>query len=76
MACITKKFCLGNRQYDPKLVGYSTDCADGDFELDTSIPGNHNTGHQFKDGPRGNGVVGRALNPDERWAIIEYLKSM
>jgi len=35
-----------------------------------------NHGHEFKDGPRGNGVIGPALSPDDRWAIIEYLKSL
>jgi hypothetical protein len=44
--------------------------------LDTTIDGNRNTGHAFNDGPLGNGVIGRALDPDERWDVIEYLKSL
>ena len=52
-----------------------------DIELKVAIydvtkPGNSNHGHEFKDGPRGNGVVGPALSPDDRFAIIEYLKSL
>lgn len=68
-------FCLGSRQFDPERVGYSTDCASGTFELDTRTDGNSNAGHEFRDGPRGNGVIGRALTDDERWALIEFLKS-
>ena len=70
------KFCLGSRLYDPVKVGYSTDCISGSFELDTSLPGNLNRGHEFKDAPEGNGVIGRALSPDERMDLIEFLKSL
>ena len=34
-----------------------------------------NVGHEFKDGPRGKGVIGPLLSPDDRMTIIEYLKS-
>jgi hypothetical protein len=71
-----KEFCLGSRQFDPKNVGYETTCAEGTFKLDTTIPGNLNTGHEFKDGPKGSGVIGRFLKPEERWALIEFLKSL
>jgi len=71
-----KEFCLGSRQFDPKNVGYETTCEEGTFKLDTLIPGNLNTGHEFKDGPRGKGVIGRSLKPEERWALIEFLKSL
>jgi mono/diheme cytochrome c family protein len=70
------RFCLGSRQFDPVKVGYSTECIPGSFELDTSIPGNLNTGHEFRDGPLGKGVVGRALTDEERWDLIEFLKSL
>jgi hypothetical protein len=71
-----KKFFLGNREFDPKYVGYDYSTLDGGFELDTSVPGNSNAGHEFRDGPKGNGVVGRALSEDERWALVEYLKAL
>ena len=48
----------------------------GGYLLDTTKPGDLNTGHEFKDGPMGNGVIGPALSPDDRWALIEYLKSL
>lgn len=70
-----EKFCLGSRAFDPVKVGFSTDCGKGLFELDTSIDGNRNTGHEFDDGTKGKGVIGRRLEPDERWALIEFLKS-
>lgn len=71
-----QEFCLGSRLFNPREVGYSTECIAGTFKLDTSLGGNRNTGHVFADAPLGNGVVGRALDADERWALIEYLKSL
>ena len=71
-----KTFFLGSRQFDPQHVGYDYAKLDGGFEMDTTIPGNSNRGHEFRDAPLGNGVVGRALSEDERWALIEYLKTL
>jgi mono/diheme cytochrome c family protein len=71
-----KKFWLGNREYDPVNVGYRVDELDGGFEMDTTIRGNYNTGHEFSDESGKAGVVGRALTPSERKALIEYLKSL
>lgn len=69
-----KVFFLGDREFDPKNVGYrGNEIADG-FRFDTALPGNHNTGHEFNDGA-GRGVIGRKLSPDERYAIIEFLKT-
>ncbi|NGZ97858.1 MAG: hypothetical protein CV089_17340 [Nitrospira sp. WS110] len=70
-----KAFCLGDREYDPVQLGYRTQCTDGTFRLDTSIPGNLNTGHEFKDGAPGPGVLGRGLSHQERLDLIEFLKS-
>jgi hypothetical protein len=71
-----EQFCTGSRRFDPTKVGYETVCRDGDFRLDTQIAGNHNTGHEFRDGPRGNGIIGPTLSKAERWDLIEYLKSL
>jgi hypothetical protein len=71
-----RKFWLGSRIYDPKNVGYSTDPIEGGFQLDTSRAGNSNKGHEFNNGPKGKGVIGRLLTDDERYAIIEYLKTL
>jgi hypothetical protein len=47
---------------------------DGGFKLDTTIRGNQNTGHEFNDDKK-SGVIGRFLKPDERRALIEFLKT-
>jgi hypothetical protein len=70
------QFWLGTRQFDPVNVGYSIQKVDGGYLYDVRRKGNSNVGHEFKDGPRGKGVIGPALQPDDRWAIIEYLKSI
>lgn len=84
-----RKFVAGNRDYDPKHLGYVTPPMDSDgFVFDTSITGNHNTGHAFvadamrwdahRSDPEAHplppGVIGPLLTDAERFAIIEYLK--
>jgi hypothetical protein len=69
-------FWTGSKQFDPIKVGHDTSELKGGSLYDSSKPGNSNHGHEFRDGPHGNGVVGPALSPDDRWAIIEYLKSL
>jgi hypothetical protein len=69
-------FWTGTKQFDPVKVGHDTGELRGGYLYDVTKPGNDNHGHEFKDGPRGNGVIGPALSPDDRWAIIEYLKSL
>ena len=71
----TKKFYVG-REFDPVKVGIDTSGKSGTFLLDTSLLGNSNAGHSFEDGPRGNGVIGPLLTDEQRWAIVEYLKSI
>jgi hypothetical protein len=71
-----KKFYLGNREYDPVNVGYRMDAFPGGFEFDTSKRGNSNSGHEFVTGTSDAGVIGRYLSPDERLALIEYLKTL
>jgi mono/diheme cytochrome c family protein len=87
-----KRFFVGRRDFDPVHVGFETQPdADGDedgFWLDTSIPGNHNTGHAFAadstawkkhlENPKANplppGVIGPEFTDAERYDLIEYLK--
>lgn len=62
-----KTFHTGSREFDPKKVGYVSDGSQGGtFELDTTLDGNHNTGHTY----------GTDLTEDQRWDLIEYIKSM
>ncbi len=58
------KFKVGSRQFDPKNVGF--DYALGSFELDTSLPGNGNSGHEY----------GTTITEEERWQLIEFLKTL
>ncbi|MCU1749970.1 cytochrome c [Pseudomonas sp. 6D_7.1_Bac1] len=67
-------FYRGSFEYDPQHLGYRTEAFTNGFVFDTSITGNHNSGHEFRAGERGNGVIGRLLQPEERWALLEYLK--
>jgi len=71
-----KVFYLGSKQYDPVNLGLSIEPLKGATELRTDLPGNSNAGHEFNDGPKGNGVIGRKLSPEERIEIIEYLKTL
>jgi mono/diheme cytochrome c family protein len=86
------RFFVGRREFDPKHVGFVTSPdADGDddgFWLDTSLKGNHNTGHAFaadpvswqkhlddpKNNPLPKGVIGPELTDEQRFALVEYLK--
>jgi len=86
------RFFVGRREYDPVHVGFvTTPDADGEddgFWLDTTIAGNHNTGHAFsadaatwarhlqdpKANPLPHGVIGPEFTDEQRYDIIEYLK--
>ena len=70
------KFWTGSKEFDPVKMGHDTSELKGGYLYDVTKPGNDNHGHEFKDGPRGNGVVGPTISPDDRYAIIEYLKSL
>lgn len=67
-------FFKGTFEYDPRHLGYRTEAFTNGFKFDTRITGNHNSGHEFRAGKLGNGVIGRLLQPQERWALLEYLK--
>jgi hypothetical protein len=71
----TKKFYLGG-DFDPVRVGLDTRATSGTFLVDTTLLGNSNAGHSFQQGPRGSGVIGPLLTEGERWALVEYLKSI
>ena len=70
----TKQFYIG-REFDPVKVGVDTSANSG-FLMDTALLGNSNAGHSFQDGPRGNGTIGPLLTDEQRWALVEYLKSI
>jgi hypothetical protein len=70
-----KQFYTGSRNFDPARVGYQHDSFSGAFTYNTNAVGNSNAGHEFSNMP-GNGVIGPELTDAERWALIEYLKSL
>ena len=63
-----QQFRVGSRQFDPVNVGFDigSDTFTGASLLDTRLPGNSNAGHAF----------GTTLSDDEKWALIEYMKSL
>jgi mono/diheme cytochrome c family protein len=69
-------FHAGGREFDPRRVGFDTSEAPGRTLLDTTLPGNSNRGHEFRDGPRGDGAIGPALTDEQRWDLLEYLKTL
>jgi hypothetical protein len=70
-------FQLGSREFDPVKVGYKTDGYKG-FTFDTSIFGNWNVGHEYgaRDVTLDDGSILKALTTDERWDLVEYLKTL
>lgn len=69
-------FYTGSRQFDPKQVGFETSAFDGGFRFDTTVPGNSNRGHEFRNAPGVSGVIGPELTDQQRWDIVEYLKTI
>ena len=61
-----KRFEVGDSDLDPRLVGFLLIDADGDFVMDTSLPGNLNSGHSY----------GVTLPEAEKMDLIEYLKTL
>ena len=64
------KFQVGSREFDPINVGFITDLGPSTFNvLDAdgkSIAGNANSGHTY----------GTTLTNDDKWALVEYMKTL
>ena len=80
------KFIVGSREFDPVNVGFKTDGYAG-FQFLTDKLGNSNAGHEFgtRDAKDENGnpikdkdgnVAYPALTEQQRWDLVEYLKSL
>ena len=61
-----KVFHVGSREFDPKDVGFESGPSPGAFEFRVDVPGNSNSGHEY----------GTNLSDPERWALVEYLKTL
>ncbi|MBY4891180.1 hypothetical protein KUL25_00200 [Rhodobacteraceae bacterium N5(2021)] len=59
-------FAVSDARFDPEHVGFVEDGDGTDFVLDTTLPGNANTGHEY----------GVDLGEEDRRALLEYLKSL
>jgi cytochrome c1 len=85
-----KQFCMGTRDFDPQHVGFRVEagekpaCGRGETLFSavdskgSPISGNSNLGHSLEGtpGPGKPGVIGRLLTEDERYDLIEYLKTL
>ena len=72
-----KIFCVGNREFDPRNVGFNTEGCDKADPADTrrfSVEplGNRNTGHEYGTGKDNKDK----LTEQERWDLIEYIKTL
>ena len=59
-------FTVGNREFDPRHVGYEYGPGEDLFEFDTTVRGNSNSGHKY----------GTDICDEDRWDLIEYLKTL
>ncbi|MEQ1599506.1 MAG: di-heme-cytochrome C peroxidase [Methylotenera sp.] len=67
-----KQFYLGSMMFDPKNLGYEMTQVKEAFLFDTTLPGNSNAGHEY-----GTGYDNLpAFTEDERWQLIEYIKTL
>jgi hypothetical protein len=78
-------------EYDPRLLGFVVRECDGrsnprdltsGFEFETALTGNSNRGHEFRNTPqcaskekKEPGILGCEIPPENRMAIVEYLKT-
>lgn len=65
------QFWVGNREFDPVHVGFDTSSGLSQFNVfkpgtNTIMPGNSNRGHDY----------GNHLSDDEKWSLIEYMKTL
>jgi mono/diheme cytochrome c family protein len=83
------QFCMGLRDFDPEQVGFRVAsgetgaCKTGETLFSTGtgdkpIKGNSVLGHSLEGtpGPGKPGVIGRMLTDEERYDLIEYLKTL
>ncbi|MEY8263365.1 MAG: di-heme-cytochrome C peroxidase [Bermanella sp.] len=70
-------FVVGSREFDPQKVGFiSSGYAGSPFT--TARAGNLNSGHEYAAGnsPQIDGTVLPGLDEDQRWQLLEFLKTL
>jgi hypothetical protein len=82
-----KQFCMGARDFDPEQVGFRVEageapkCRNGETLFSATdadgkeINGNSVLGHSLEGKPA-MGIIGRMLTDEERYDLIEYLKTL
>lgn len=68
----SKSFYIGSWDFDPVKVGYVDEERPGSFYFDTTLKGNSNAGHEYGTGYDDLPV----LTDDDRWALVEYMKTL
>lgn len=70
-------FMVGSREFDPVKMGFKTEGYDG-FLFEANKRGDLNTGHEYGGGrtPQLDGRVLPALTAEQRWDLIEYIKTL
>lgn len=70
-------FEVGSREFDPEKVGYIYE-GYKKFTFETNQRGNFNSGHEYAAGrtPQPNGEILPNLSPEQRWDLLEYLKTL
>ncbi|MDH5517828.1 MAG: di-heme-cytochrome C peroxidase [Gammaproteobacteria bacterium] len=70
-------FIVGSREFDPKKIGFRSDGYEG-FTFNTHRVGDMNDGHEYGAGktPQMDGTQLPALTTEERWDLIEYIKTL
>jgi mono/diheme cytochrome c family protein len=61
-----REFRVGSPEIDPVHVGFRSDAPSGAFVFRTGLAGNSSAGHAY----------GTQLSDAERWALIEYMKTL
>ena len=70
-------FMVGSREFDPIKVGFRSAGYKG-FKQTTFREGDMNTGHEYAAGRSAqmNGEILPALSEEQRWQLIEYIKTL
>jgi hypothetical protein len=66
---------IGNPEFDPHKLGVVQEATATTLTVDTTLQGNSNAGHWFTDDKTRKGRIGPKLTEEQKYALIEYLKS-
>jgi hypothetical protein len=71
------QFVAGRREFDPIKVGITAETYDG-FAFVADKRGNFNSGHEYgtEHAPAVKGIKLPALTDEQRWELIEYIKTL